>query len=276
MCYLKTHYPLYFYKALLNYNMGSEIKTKEYLECIKKLGIKINKPDINLSNDKYQVINNTLLLPFNIIKNIGSNVSDIIYGVREKGFDDYFDFIKKVNVNSIGKKTIELLILAGCCDSFKLNRRTMIENLKDAIIYSELSSGIDDSLVSVPNIKEYDEFNNNELISKEKELYGFYLSDHPISKYNNRIKLIDLNKYFDKFIKSYVLVESIHKIKTKKSEDMAFINCSDETSIEDFIVFPNKINLINDIDINDIILVSGKVEKRYDKYQIIVNNIEKV
>ena len=155
MCYLKTHYPLYFYQALLNYNMGSDTKTKEYIDCIKKLGIKISKPDINLSNDKYQVINNTLLLPFNIIKNIGSNVSDIICKVRNDKFNDYFDFIKKVNVNSIGSKTIELLIMAGCCDSFNINRHTMIENLNDAITYSELSSGIDESLVSVPNLKKY-------------------------------------------------------------------------------------------------------------------------
>jgi DNA polymerase III alpha subunit len=67
----------------------------------------------------------------------------------------------------------------------------MIENLGDAIIYSELSSDIDESLVSVPNLKEFDEYSNNELISIEKELYGFYLSNHPVTKYNNNVKLID-------------------------------------------------------------------------------------
>lgn len=276
MCYLKTHYPLYFYQALLNFNIGSENKTKEYLDCIKKLGIEICKPDINLSNNKYQVIDNKLLLPFNIIKNIGSNVSDILCNVRNDKFIDYFDFVKKVNVNSIGSKTIELLIMAGCCDCFHINRHTMIENLNDAIIYSELSSGIDESLVSIPNLKEYDEYSNNELINSEKELYGFYLSNHPVTKYNNSVKLNEINKYFDKFIKVYVLVESIRKIKTKNNEDMAFLSCSDETSIEDFIVFPNKFILLNDIKSGDIIYISGKVEKRFDKYQILVNNVEKI
>ena len=57
---------------------------------------------------------------------------------------------------------------------------------------------------------------------------------------------------------------------------MAFINCSDETSTEDFIVFPNKFNMLDNISNGDIVLITGKVEKRYDKYQVIVNKIEKV
>ena len=276
MCFLKTHYPLYFYEALLNYNMGSETKTKEYLDCLKKLNIEICKPDINISNNKYQVINNKLYLPFNIIKGIGSNVSEIIINKRDKKFLDYFDFIKKINVDSIGKKTIELLILAGCCDSFSLNRHTMIENLDDAITYSELSIGISESLISVPNIKEYDEYSESELILKEKELYGFYLRDHPVIKYNNNIKLIDINKYFDKNITSILYIDELRKIKTKNDKDMAFMLCSDETSTLDFIVFSNKINLITDIKVGDIVKIFGKVEKRFDKYQVIVNDIKRI
>ena len=276
MCFLKTHYPLYFYEALLNYNIGSETKTKEYLDCLKKLNVGICKPDINISTNKYQVINNQLYLPFNIIKGIGSNVSDIIINCRNDKFLDYFDFIKKINVNSIGKKTIELLILAGCCDGFNLNRKTMIKNLDDAITYSELSVGISESLISTPNIKEYEEYNENDLILKEKELYGFYLRDHPIIKYNNDIKLIDIANYFDKNIKIILYIDELKKIKTKNDKEMAFIVCSDETDNLDFIVFNNKIDLIKDIKIGDIVKIFGKVEKRFDKYQVIVNDIKKI
>ena len=276
MCFLKTHYPIYFYTSLLNYNMGSDIKTKEYLECLKKLNIDIVKPDINLSSNKYQVIDNKLLLPFNIIKNVGTNVSDLISSVRGDGFKDYFDFVKKVNLKSIGKKTIELLIMAGCLDSFNLTRKTMILNLDDAIDYSELSSGLDDSLITVPLIKKYDEYNNNELVNKEKELFGFYLSNHPIIKYNNKIKLIYINKYFDKIINICVYVEEIRKIKTKNNDDMAFLVCSDETCSTSFTVFPNKYYMIDDIKVGDIVMIVGKVEKRFDKYQILVNEIKKV
>ena len=276
MCYLKTHYPLYFYESLLNYNIGSESKTKEYIDELKKIKVDIMKPDINISTSNYQVIDNKLYLPINIIKGIGSNISDIIVNSRGDGYLDYFDFVKKINVDKIGKKTIELLIMAGCCDCFSLNKHTMIENLDDAITYSELSVGISESLISVPNIKEYEEYSGEELILKEKELYGFYLRDHPILKYNNSFKLIDIEKYFDKIISSVLYIEELKKIKTKNDMDMAFLVCSDETTSEDFVVFPNKYNLLNDLKVGDIVKIIGRVEKRYDKYQILVNDIKRV
>ena len=276
MCFLKTHYPIYFYEALLNYNIGSDIKTKEYLGCLKRMNINICKPDINLSGSNYKVVNDKILLPFNIIKSIGTSVSDLIVNAREDGFKDYFDFVKKVNGRGIGKKTIELLIMSGCLDSFGINRHTMIENLDNAIDYSELASGVDDIFVSVPDLNIFNEYDSEELIKYEKDVFGFYLSDHPIVKYNNSIKLIDLKDFFDKSVKLYLLVDEMMKIKTKDNSDMAFIVCSDETDNADLIIFPNKFKLLNDIKIGDIVNVYGRVEKRYDKYQILVNDIKKV
>ena len=276
MCFLKTHYPIYFYEALLNYNIGSDIKTKEYLGCLKRMNINICKPDINLSGSNYKVVNDKILLPFNIIKSIGTSVSDLIVNAREDGFKDYFNFVKKVNGRGIGKKTIELLIMSGCLDSFGINRHTMIENLDNAIDYSELASGVDDIFVSVPDLNMFNEYDSEELIKYEKDVFGFYLSDHPIVKYNNSIKLIDLKDFFDKSVKLYLLVDEMMKIKTKDNSDMAFIVCSDETDNADLIIFPNKFKLLNDIKIGDIVNVYGRVEKRYDKYQILVNDIKKV
>ena len=275
MCFLKTHYPLNFYTALLNFNIGSETKTKEYIDCLKKLNIEIVKPDINLSTSKYQIINNKLLLPFNIIKNIGSNISDLIVNIREEKFNDYFDFVKKLHNKNINVKIMEILIMSGCLDSFNINRQTMKENLPDAIDYAELSSGLMETIINKPNLKEYNEYSNSILVNTEKDLYGFYLSNHPITKYNNTIKLINIKNYFDKNINIYVYVESKRSIKTKRNEDMVFLSCSDETSKQDFIIFPTKYNLVKNIEIGDIINVFGKVEKRLDKYQIVVNNIKK-
>ena len=54
---------------------------------------------------------------------------------------------------------------------------------------------------------------------------------------------------------------------------MAFLSCSDESSKSDFIVFPSKFNLVRDIDSGDIVYIVGKVEKRFDKYQLVVNEL---
>ena len=110
----------------------------------------------------------------------------------------------------------------------------------------------------------------------EKDLFGFYISSHPSSKYPNLFKLIDIRDNFNKKIKGVYLVERINMIKTKKGEDMCFLTMSDETSQGDFVLFPKSINQLKDIKQNDIVEVEGIVERRLDKYQINVNRIEKM
>jgi len=79
MAWLKAHYPVYFIANLLNMSIGSDIKTKEYLDEAKKKNILVFKPSINVSMDYYVIKNNALLLPLNAIHNVGgAAVSDII------------------------------------------------------------------------------------------------------------------------------------------------------------------------------------------------------
>ena len=75
-------------------------------------------------------------------------------------------------------------------------------------------------------------------------------------------------------IKTIVLVEKIRVIKTSKGENMSFITCSDEENTLEFICFPKTYNLYNGISRGDVILVDGKVEKRLNEFQIIINKIE--
>ena len=90
------------------------------------------------------------------------------------------------------------------------------------------------------------------------------------------MKLIDIDKYLYKKIKCVVLVDKIKVIKTKKNEDMAFIEASDETNKCSFTVFPNNFKMLTNIKENDLVLINGEAQKRFDKYIIIVNNIRKV
>ena len=110
-------------------------------------------------------------------------------------------------------------------------------------------------------------------MEKELDLFGFYVSNHPASKYNE-IKINKISNYFDKYITTVGLLERVKTIKTKKGDTMAFLEVSDETGKLDYVVFPNKIDYINRIKNGDLLKISGKVEKRLNKYQIIVNQIE--
>ena len=275
MMYLKVMYPKIFYSSLLNINIGSVTKTKEYIDEAKSLNIKIVKPDINTSSYDYY-INNDIIMPLRVIKNIGDVVSLEIFEERKKSpYQDFFDFVSRIYNKNINTKTIETLIYAGALDSFNQTRNTLINNIKQALIYAELVSGLDSNLVTKPNLEIYEELPSNELMNKELELFGFYVSNHPASKYNE-IKIMNIKNYFDKTITTVGLLESIKSIKTKNNDTMAFLEISDETGSLSYTLFPNKISYANLLKVGDLLKINGHVEKRYDKYQIIVNKIEKL
>lgn len=277
MAYLKYYYPKHFYSNLLTSVIGSSEKTSEYINEIKGLDINIFKPSINKSSDKYIVTNDGIYYPLSGIHNIGSTICNDIIENRDNAYTDIFDFLTKVNVN---KKVLESLIKAGCFDEFGINRKTYIENLDAIINYSELVNDLDKEFVLKPELEYKEEYSSNDLILMEKELFGLYLSNHPITSYkaknNINISLNDIDKFFNKYIITIVLVEKTKQVLTKNGEEMQFIVGSDEYSKTDFTLFPKIYSEYSNIKIGDILKIEGKVEKRYDNYQIIVKSIEKL
>lgn len=277
MAYLKTYYKEFFYINLLNNNIGSEAKSYEYIEEAKKYGIAILKPNINKSSYGYIKENNGIRTPLRSIKGVGIAGSDAIISKRgDKPYEDYFDFLGRCYGHSLNKKILENLIYAGVFDEFGYNKATLLRNMTTAITYAELLQDLDSSLVSKPEFIIEQEISDIELMNKEKELFGYYISTHPASKYPDCMKQIDIEKYFNKLIETVILVEKIKRLNTKNNKEMAFITGSDETVSSDFVLFPDYIKELDNISVGDLVRIKGKVEKRYDKYQIIINKIEKI
>ena len=90
------------------------------------------------------------------------------------------------------------------------------------------------------------------------------------------MKLENVSNYFLKNVVCVVLIENIRVIKTKDNKDMAFLRASDETGELEFVVFPNTIKELENISASSLVLIRGKVSKRFDAYQITVNKIEKI
>ncbi|NLL44228.1 MAG: DNA polymerase III subunit alpha [Mollicutes bacterium] len=281
MAYLKANYPKYFIKGLLSMVIGSEVKTKEYIYESKLENIKILKPDINLSSMDYQIEEFGIRYPLTNIKNVGISAVNTILEERKKGkFIDIFDFVKRTYGKSINRKTLESLIDAGCFTSLGLNKHTLHHNLDTIINYGELIKDLDDEYTLKPELEIMDEYPKKELMQRELGVFGFYLSEHPVTeykvKYLNTISLNEIPNYFDKIINIIVYIDRIKVINTKKNERMSFITGSDEISKIDIILFPNIYEKYQDLKVGDIIYVTGKVEKRFDKLQVVVNEINKV
>jgi len=279
MGYLKTNYPIYFMANLLNMSIGSEIKTKEYLDEAKKIEIKFIKPSVNISELQYAVNNNELIFPLSVIKNVGSSAVEVIINERKNGkYTDFFNFVARTYGKSVTTKTIQMLIDADALSCFNVNHASLYESLDNAINYAELAQDLDLSLIMKPSYNKVSEFDDSILMQKEFEAYGFYITNHPTSKYQNKniVKINSIKLFFDKRVEMIVLVNNIKKIKTKKNENMAFLIASDETGTCDFTIFTRNFNLINNIEKGNIVKVHGLINKRFDKYQVNVNNLEKM
>lgn len=279
MAYLKANYPVYFIANLLNMSVGSDIKTKEYIDEAKVKNILIFKPNINASEDYYRIKDNALLLPFNTIHNVGgSAVSEIIKERKERGkFEDFYQFVARTYGKSVNRKTLESLIDADCFRDFNINHHTLINSIDSALDYAVLCGDLAEEFVMKPNYDFCVEYNDAELMERELNTFGFYVTNHPSSKYQNGImKIKEIKKYFDKFVSLVIIIDSIRKIKTKNGDDMGFFSGSDETGVADFIIFPKNNRFLNEIRKGDFVKVRGQVTRRNDKYQVVVSNIEKI
>ena len=273
MAYLKSHYYDVFMKHLLSMVIGSEIKTKEYINICKDK-ITVLKPDINVSDVDYLLKDNNIVYPLTNIKNVGLIAAKAIVAERKKGqFKDIFDFFTRCYGKLVNIKIVDSLNKAGCFESF-VNQKTLDMNIDLLINYSDLGNLLEESLK--PELINYSDYSKQELMNRELEVMGTYLSSHPVSSLKKKIKVIDLKdaeKYFNKNITVLINVEKTKKIQTKTGQDMMFIVGSDETATLEFVLFPRQ---FCDIIISSIYIIDGKVEKRLDKYQIMIDKIKKV
>ena len=281
MAYLKCHYKTIFFANLLSNVIGSETKTSEYIMECKSNNVEVKKPTINDSESKYIVKDNKIIYPISNIKGIGVVGSEQIKKAKEEGeFLDIYDCISRLFIAGVGKKTIETLIYAGVFQEFHYNRATLIANLDSLINYAELTKDIDPSLVMKPEIEEEKEFSKSVLLEKEKEVFGFYLSSHPTTIYRKDnptcVLLNTINQFFNKEIDTLILIEKIKVINTKKGDKMAFITGSDETESKEFIVFPKVFQKYSTIEKGKVVKIHGRVERRLDETQIIVEEIKKI
>ena len=279
MAYLKTHYKTIFFANLLTNVIGSESKTHEYIMEAKANKIEVVKPSINESESRYIVKDNKIIYPLSNIKSIGTVVTQSIKKAKEEGpFNDIYDCFSRLYIAGIGKKTLETMIFADIFKDLCYNRSTLIYNLDSLFNYAELTKDIDPSLVMKPDIEIQPEYDNNFLLEKEKEVFGFYLSSHPTTMYKKDnpycIPLNTVDKYFLKKIDTLILVDKIKSINTKKGDKMAFITGSDETATMEFTLFPKIYNEFSDLKKGDLLKIRGTVERRLDQLQIIVEKIK--
>lgn len=247
--YLKAHYPVEFYAASLTSNISGEIEDiRKFIKDARKHEIKIKPPDINISNYEFSPEDNAIRYGLGGIKNIGENaVLKIIKERKKQKFKDFFDFVERAGGRLVNKKVIESLIKAGAFDSIEKNRHTLLSSLQNAIDYAKkkgrkkMETLFEDKKRELIPTAQFDE---EEKLRYEQEVYGFFFSGHPLSQYKKlskalftpSIKLKELPS--NKLIITGGTIIKVDKKTSKKNRRWAKLKVEDESGLFEALVFP--------------------------------------
>ena len=279
--YLKNHYPLEFYTALISSATNDSDKMVNYIQQAHEEGITISTPDINLSakgfsyehkSDGHDVIR----IGFTGIKNIGAIAIDAIIECRP--FESYQDFVNRVDLSKVNKRVIRNLIKSGGFDSMGHTRSELINSysdikkeVKETTRQMTLFGGFVETNKKIETMQEY---GIGKILEFEIETLGLPISGHLIDQYPmakspryDKINRISDDNEFSLF----VIIKRFSPIITKKGDPMAFIEVEDRFSKGTLVVFPRIYAEFEEVDFKiDMPLV---VEGKKREGSLIVNSM---
>jgi len=198
--YLKANYPAEYIAACLTAVKRDKDRTAIFLSEARDMGVKVSTPDINLSSSDFTVNENEILFGLSAVRNVGDITADKIVLERESNghFESIEDFLSRIDSRSLNKRGVEALIQGGGLDKFGLTRKGMfdsaielIENAKELKANKENNQGslfeMEDSNSTHININNT-EWDKKELLEREREMLGFFVSEDPLEGYGEVLK----------------------------------------------------------------------------------------
>ncbi len=297
--YLKAHYPVEFLAALLTEDMGNTDKVVKTISDCREMGIEILPPDINDSHLSFRVMGNSIRFGLGAVKNVGEGAIEAIIEARKEGdFKDLFDFCERVDLHKVNKRVVESLVKCGAFDSTGGRRSQLMSALEDAMaigqkIQQERESaqvslfGVEEIIrtngngkgkTQLPDIPEWDD---KLKLGLEKEALGFFITGHPLGRYEKEIKRfanVDTATLDERADKSEVklcgIVTSLKELITKKGDRMAFATLEDLLGSVEVVVFPEAFAAGSEyLKSDDPLLVTGTIDKGEKSIKIMANEV---
>ena len=302
--YLKANYPVEYMAALLTANSGDQDKVQKYIANCQKSNIEVEPPNINQSEVDFTPLpivatgetKNKILFGLSAVKNVGEGAIEAILNARKKSgeFKSLADLCDRVNLNALNSRTLESLIKCGAFDKIEPNRHQLIKNLEGVMKWAQdrnkdrnmgqlslfdIPETTMPAFDSSPKYSNVSDFSAKEKLQYEKEILGFYVSDHPLKyadKITDAISIAQMKeKKSNAKIKLVVMLAGIKPHVTKKGDRMAFLQVEDITGQVDAVVFSKIYEDIKDLlTENSLLVLNGKVDKKDDESQLLIDSAE--
>ena len=293
--YLKHYFPEEYMANLISSVMDNTSKLYTYISETKSMGIELIAPDVNISYENFHAKDGKIIFGLSAIKNLGINFINAIVASRNGGgkflnFKDFLERVEAYDSRALNKKGLESLIKAGAFDSMGYMRSRLMAVYESAMTnvhegqkinvkgQMNLLDFADDSATKSTddiNMPEINEYPKKVKLSLEKDVLGFYISDHPLSDASDRLsELVNFKTSFkeeltdleiqrldNKYVTMAGIITGKSEIMTKSRTLMSFASLEDMYGTIDMVIFPETYRKYrNLIEEDNVVLVKGKLQ----------------
>ncbi|MEN6627703.1 MAG: DNA polymerase III subunit alpha [Candidatus Sumerlaeia bacterium] len=295
--WLKAHYPIDFYAALMTNEIGGDdAKMADYFDEVRAEGIKILPPDANSSRVNFTPDGPNIRFGLSAIKGVGATAVEAILAEREANgpFKSLQDFISRCDKRLINSRVMECLIKCGAFDFTGHNRPSLLSVLPDLLelagsarkdendqqtsLFDMMDEEAAADLNAETPIPRLPDWSDKERLETEKELVGYYLSGHPLDRFTadfeafsdaSAAEIMEMEK--GREIEWVGLVKGINSRTDKNGRMFAFISCEDRTGGLELTFWADQFmkyrELLRD---GEVIHARGKVDSWKDKNKMVV------
>lgn len=293
--YIKAHYPSQFMAAVLSRNLSDIKKITIFMDECRRIGIQVLGPDVNESHYKFAVMpNGDVRFGMGAIKGMGENAVANIIETRKNGgkFKDIYDFMERVNLQTVNKKNLEVLVVSGAFDNLspvsrstyfapdskggtyletlmRYGIKTQTEKLSSQMSLFGGTGGFD---MPKPEPPKVDEWPTIELLNREKEVIGIYLSAHPLDQFKFEIEnlcnvtladLKSMDQYKDRDITIAGMVVGAKVDTTKNGKPYARLTLEDYSDTMEIMLFGKDFETYRNFCYTGyMIMIKGKIQPK--------------
>ena len=314
--YLKAHYPVAYMAALLTVNAGDSAKVQRYIANCNAMGIEVMPPDVNASGIDFTPVGDRILFGLSAVRNLGDGAIRQLIEARsgDGRFDSLAELCDRIPAQQLNRRALEALIHSGALDALESqgNRAQLMADLDLVIDWASsrakdrasgqgnlfdlfgataaAAPGTDSAATSLadistaPKAAPVRDYPPTEKLRLEKELVGFYLSDHPLKQLAHQVKLLspvalgNLEEMADKAkVSAIVMVPELRQVNTRKGDRMAVLQLEELTGSCEAGVFPKSYaRLADHLMVDARLLIWASVDRRDDRVQLIVEDCRSI
>jgi len=295
--YFKANYPAEFMAATLTSEMNDSARIVTLIDEVRRLGLEILAPDVNASQWKFTLEDARIRYGLGAVRNVGQAAAESLVEARAGApFESLFDLANRLDNRAMNRRVLESLVAAGACDSLGGERGqlfafvdTVLERASalqrdrlsgQSSLFGE-ASGVESVEVIEPPLPEVPAWTMRERSQREKEVLGFFFSEHPLEPLQEALSKIatttvagleSLEEGAE--VRLGALISEVKRLMTRAGKPMAIVTLEDLSGRVECTVFPetyeqSKTSLV----VDHIVVATGRVEVREERHRLLLSEI---